>query len=87
MAPIQFGVLMIEYQTIDVVGPLDILSSCSKGLIASVERFSTDPNLVGLTNKAIDIEFHHINETMGEHLLNYSRISINPLTERQTPFH
>lgn len=64
MAPIQFGILMIEYQTLDVAGPLDILSSASKALISGYEALGL-PEFAGLTEKAIDIEFHHINETMG----------------------
>lgn len=63
MAPIQFGVLMVPYQTIDVAGPLDILSSCSKRLIGPLEAAGF-PGTAGMTEKAIDIEFHHINETM-----------------------
>jgi len=63
MAPIHFGVLMIPYQTLDVAGPLDILSSCSKALLAPVEAAGF-PGFEGITEKAIDIEFHHINETM-----------------------
>ena len=64
MAPIQFGVLMIPYQIIDVAGPLDILSCCSKALLAPIEAAGMIPGTAGLAEKAIDIEFHHINETM-----------------------
>ncbi|KAH8587558.1 DJ-1/PfpI family protein-like protein [Bisporella sp. PMI_857] len=62
MAPIKFGVLMIEYQMLDAVGPLDILSSCSKKLIEGYEA-TVAPGL-GLSDKSIDIEFYHINETL-----------------------
>ena len=63
MAPIQFGVLMIEYQTLDCAGPLDILSSSSKRYIKGIEEFfsGTSP---GVWEKGIDIEFHHIGETL-----------------------
>jgi len=64
MAPINFGVLMIEYQMIDAAGPLDILSSCSKLLISSYEKLGL-PEFIGLADKAIDITFHHIGETLG----------------------
>lgn len=64
MAPLQLGVLMIPYQTIDAVGPLDILSACSKALIQSYEFEAKLPAFAGLTAKAIDIEFHHINTTL-----------------------
>ncbi|TVY35851.1 Isonitrile hydratase [Lachnellula occidentalis] len=63
MAPLQFGALMIPYQTIDAIGPLDILSSASKKLIAAFEEADL-PGMKGMTAKAIDIEFHHINETL-----------------------
>lgn len=63
MAPIQFGVLMIPYQTLDVAGPLDILSANSKAMIRSMETAGI-PGATGMAEKAIDIEFHHINETM-----------------------
>lgn len=63
MAPIQFGILMIPYQTLDVAGPLDILSSNSKALISPYEA-SGFPGTAGLTEKAIDIVFHHINTTL-----------------------
>jgi transcriptional regulator GlxA family with amidase domain len=63
MAPIQFGVLMVEYQTLDAVGPLDILSSCSKRLISGYEEAGL-PGFDGVTAKAIDIDFHHIGETL-----------------------
>lgn len=64
MAPINFGVLMIDYQMIDAAGPLDILSSCSKKLISNYESLGL-PDFIGLTQKSIDIEFHHIGETLG----------------------
>jgi transcriptional regulator GlxA family with amidase domain len=63
MAPLQFGVLMIPYQTLDAAGPLDILLSCSKKLAGPLEAAGF-PGMAGMTEKAIDIEFHHINETM-----------------------
>jgi len=64
MAPINFGVLMIEYQMIDAAGPLDILSSCSKKLLSGYETLGL-PGSAGITDKAIDITFHHIGETLG----------------------
>lgn len=63
MAPLQFGVLMVPYQIIDVAGPLDVLSSCSKALIKNLEAVGF-PGSEGMTEKAVNIEFHHINETM-----------------------
>ena len=63
MAPLNLGVLMVPYQTLDVAGPLDILSACSKAMIGPLEAAGF-PGVAGLTEKSIDIEFHHINETM-----------------------
>ncbi|KAM3078273.1 hypothetical protein ACMFMG_002432 [Clarireedia jacksonii] len=63
MAPIQFGVLMVPFQTVDAAMPMDVLSACSKSLIGSIEA-SGDPRAASMASKAIDIEFHHINETM-----------------------
>jgi transcriptional regulator GlxA family with amidase domain len=68
MSPLQFGVLMTPYQALDAVGPLDILSSASKELIGSAETGGV-PGSKGLTEKAIDIQFHHINVTMDPVLL------------------
>lgn len=63
MAPIQFGVLMIEYQALDAVGPLDILSSISKTLISPYEAIGL-PGTADLSEEALDITFHHINTTL-----------------------
>ncbi|KAH6715717.1 DJ-1/PfpI family protein-like protein [Leptodontidium sp. 2 PMI_412] len=78
MAPIQFGILMIPYQMLDVAGPLDILSSSSKALISSYETAGF-PRMEGLTEKAIDIVFHHINTTMDPVLMT-ANISLTPTT-------
>jgi transcriptional regulator GlxA family with amidase domain len=63
MSQIQFGILMVPYQTIDVAGPVDILSCCSKALVEGFETLGL-PGAAGMTQKAIDIKFHHVNETM-----------------------
>ena len=61
MAPIHFGFLMIPYQTLDVVGPLEVLSSSSAEYIKDMEAFGVPK---GLSEKAPDIVFHHIGLTM-----------------------
>jgi transcriptional regulator GlxA family with amidase domain len=61
MAPIQFGVLLIPFQLMDCAGPLDVLSSSSRKYIQEAEEFG-GPR--GLAEKAIDIEFHYIAETL-----------------------
>ena len=63
MAPIQFGILMVEYQMMDVAGPLDVLSSSSKGYISGIEQASGQTSS-SIAEKGIEIEFHHIGETL-----------------------
>ncbi|KAJ5941694.1 hypothetical protein N7516_001862 [Penicillium verrucosum] len=55
MAPIQFGIIMIPFQMLDVAGPLDILSSSS----APYLRGFNNPDIA---DRGIDIEFHHIGD-------------------------
>ncbi|KAJ5463450.1 DJ-1 domainInhA-type [Penicillium sp. IBT 31633x] len=57
MAPIQFGVILIPFQLMDVAGPVDILSSCSD----AYRRSSSNSDLA---ERGTDIEFHYIGETM-----------------------
>ncbi|KAF5878994.1 putative dj-1 family protein [Botrytis fragariae] len=63
MAPINFGVLMIPYQTIDAAMPLDVLSSCSKSMMEACQSPEA-PEIDRLLPHAIDINFFHINETL-----------------------
>ncbi|EHK97023.1 Class I glutamine amidotransferase-like protein [Glarea lozoyensis ATCC 20868] len=73
MPPIQFGILLIPFQTLDVAGPTDILSSTSKpyleaftkaGLFTQYYTSPTSPAYLSIPARAIDIEFHHIAETL-----------------------
>ncbi len=61
MAPIQFGVLLIPFQLMDVAGPLDVLSSSSIPYLKLGESFGFPASLA---ERGIDIEFHHIGESM-----------------------
>ena len=61
MSPIQFGILMIPYQTLDVAGPTDLIFNCSKEIIANC-RTAGIP-LHQSIKEGIDIKFHHINTT------------------------
>jgi transcriptional regulator GlxA family with amidase domain len=63
MAPLNFGVLMIPYQVIDVAGPLDILSSSSKELMTNMAAAGV-PGTAERVETAVDITFHHISETL-----------------------
>ncbi|KAB8076572.1 class I glutamine amidotransferase-like protein [Aspergillus leporis] len=58
MSPIRFGILMVPYQTLDVAGPVDLLSSCSRPYLEVMEResqVSKDTAAAGL-----DIEFYYV---------------------------
>jgi transcriptional regulator GlxA family with amidase domain len=48
---------------LDVAGPLDVLSSSSKGLLSHLAKAGF-PGVAEVLEQAIDIEFHHINESM-----------------------
>lgn len=62
MAPIHVGALLFDYQTIDVIGPCDLLNSASKMLMEGINRYTpVDPELLA---KAPDFVFHHIGETL-----------------------
>ena len=61
MAPLQFGVLLIPFQLMDAAGPLDVLSSSTKEYLKGIEALGFP---AGLSDKGIDMEFHHIAETM-----------------------
>lgn len=95
MAPIQFGVLMVPYQVLDVAGPLDILSSSSKALMcpaiaagffqtAYFKQLVPDQEASKtLGDRAIDIEFHLVGETL-EPVLLTTNTSVNPTTTTDT---
>ncbi|KAK6614963.1 DJ-1/PfpI family protein [Botrytis cinerea] len=63
MTPINFGVLMIPYQTVDAAMPLDVLGSCSKSMMEACQSPEA-PEIDRLLPHAIDINFFHINETL-----------------------
>jgi len=60
---------MIPYQTTDVSGPIDLLENCSKPMVSKLEQLGLLGVSSGTAAKAIDISFHHINETMDPVLL------------------
>jgi hypothetical protein len=55
MAPLRFGVLQIPYQLMDVVGPLDVLSSSSKPYLKGMEAVGVPAEV---SDRGTDIEFH-----------------------------
>ncbi|MCJ1313958.1 hypothetical protein MMC25_007638 [Agyrium rufum] len=62
MAPIQFGILCIPFQMLDVVGPLDILLSSTKSNLKFAEQI--DENASDFGDRGYDIEIHYIGATM-----------------------
>ncbi|KAH8816949.1 putative intracellular protease 1 [Xylogone sp. PMI_703] len=62
MVPISFGILCIEYQAIDVTGPMDILFNASKQMLSAYNYLGVVPE--GAIEKASPIIFHHIGETL-----------------------
>ncbi|KAJ5602356.1 hypothetical protein N7537_005312 [Penicillium hordei] len=55
MAPIQFGIIMIPFQLLDVAGPVDVLSSSSAPYLRGF-------NNADIADRGIDIEFHYIGD-------------------------
>ncbi|KAL3477157.1 putative thij/pfpi [Aspergillus californicus] len=76
--PISIGCLVFDYQAIDVIGPCDLLNSCSKRLINALSFFGpVDP--VALAN-APDFVFHHIGESRDPVRLLTSALTLVPTT-------
>ncbi|KFZ23450.1 hypothetical protein V502_02063 [Pseudogymnoascus sp. VKM F-4520 (FW-2644)] len=67
MAPIQFGIVMTPCQPLDIIGPLDLLSSCTKEMLQSLSDAGVLATMgfpLELGDHGIDIEFHHISDTL-----------------------
>ncbi|KAL7931401.1 class I glutamine amidotransferase-like protein [Trichoderma chlorosporum] len=77
MSRIQFGILAIDYQVIDVVGPTDLLSCASKELLSDMQQVS--PIDKSIIDRAPQYDFHHIGITRDPVLLT-SSMSIVPTT-------
>ncbi|KAK3074891.1 hypothetical protein LTR53_002281 [Teratosphaeriaceae sp. CCFEE 6253] len=60
MAPIKIGALVYDYQAIDVVGPFDLLSNCSKASLGYVKKHVVVDDAT--FDKAPEFEFHHIGD-------------------------
>lgn len=63
MAPLNVGSLCYNYQSVDVIGPFDVLGSGSKELIKIVQFYSPDFT-DEIAAKAPDFAFHHIGLTL-----------------------
>ncbi|KAH8691451.1 putative ThiJ/PfpI family transcriptional regulator [Talaromyces proteolyticus] len=77
MAPIQFGIVLYDFQALDVVGPIDILYAGSKDLLDPMAAAGWVTNDVA--SAAIDIKFHYIAPTMDAMQI-MSGLSLNPST-------
>lgn len=76
MAPIQFGCLVFDYQTIDVIGPTDLLNSSGKDLLNAVKFFG--PIDQDLIDRAPQFVFHHIGITLDPVHLLTSAVTVVP---------
>ena len=78
MAPIHFGCLLFQYQAIDVLGPTDLLNSCSKRLNTALKYFGiVDEDTL---SRSPDFVFHHIGLTRDPVELLTSSVTIVPTT-------
>lgn len=77
MAPLQFGVLLIPFQLLDVIGPVDILSSSSIPYLTKNQEAIGEP--LDFAHRGVDIEFHYIGDTM-DGLVGTANCTIKPTT-------
>jgi transcriptional regulator GlxA family with amidase domain len=78
MAPLQFGVLVYDFQAIDVIGPTDLVNSSSKAYLQALSGFmKIDPEVLSRTR---DITFHHIGITRDPVIIASSSITLVPTT-------
>jgi transcriptional regulator GlxA family with amidase domain len=78
MAPLQFGTLLYDFQALDVVGPIDIVNSCStKYLQACSPIMDIDAEMMSRTQ---DFVFHYIGLTNESFVLTSGHLPITPST-------
>ena len=80
MAPVQFGILLIPFQILDVAGPLDIVGSCSQAVL-SLTSLGAPASLIA---SSIDIEFHYIGASLDTPVTASAGIKITPTTTYAT---
>ncbi|KAL6245753.1 hypothetical protein RBB50_006906 [Rhinocladiella similis] len=78
MAPFNVGVLVYDYQAIDVVGPTDLLNSSSKAIVNEIRSFIPIEDEV--IQRAPEFIFHHIGLTREPVQLLTSGFTIVPST-------
>ncbi|KAI8712768.1 DJ-1 protein-PfpI domain-containing protein [Fusarium sp. LHS14.1] len=76
MAPLHVGALLFDYQAIDVIGPIDLLNSCTKMYMKALQPLS------GVTEETIsrapEFLFHHIGVNKEPFRLLSSDITVVP---------
>jgi transcriptional regulator GlxA family with amidase domain len=78
MAPLQFGVLVYDFQAIDVIGPTDLVNSSSKAYLQAISGFmKIEPEVL---SRASDFIFHHIGITRDPVSIASSSITLVPTT-------
>ncbi|OGE47127.1 hypothetical protein PENARI_c061G09769 [Penicillium arizonense] len=78
MAPIHLGILVYDYQAIDVVGPIDLLHSANSGFLEVSKMFG--PINDDAISRAPDFVFHHVGITKEPFHLFTSAITLTPTT-------
>ena len=76
MAPIQFGVLQIPNQVLDVVGPVDVLCSSSNPYLKTLEPLGVAAEVA---DRGFEIDFHYIGLTIDPQV-HFGNYSVNPST-------
>ncbi|KAJ6128513.1 DJ-1 domain InhA-type [Penicillium samsonianum] len=78
MAPIHLGILVYDYQAIDVVGPVDLLHSANSAFLEVSKMFG--PINDDAISQAPDFVFHHVGITKEPFHLFTSAITLTPTT-------
>jgi transcriptional regulator GlxA family with amidase domain len=78
MTPIQVGILVYDYQAIDVVGPIDLLHSAGSVFLEMSSAFG--PVNDDAIDRAPDFVFHHVGITKEPSHLFTSAITLTPTT-------
>ncbi|KAH8429027.1 uncharacterized protein LDX57_006698 [Aspergillus melleus] len=78
-----FGVPLYDFQALDVVGPIDLIHSSSKQLLAEMESIGFLP--AGLAPHAIDVEFIFLAPTLDPVKLHYGMTLVPTATFSTCP--
>ncbi|KAK6714673.1 hypothetical protein SNK04_005606 [Fusarium graminearum] len=78
MAPVQFGILVYDFQALDVIGPMDLINSCSK---TSMQIMSPFMKIEQETiSHAQDFVIHHVGHSRDPITLTCGSVTITPTT-------